>query len=329
MENDPKKNRSKIKPFSRRGVKPESQPPGGNGEEEKKPPAPPEQKHDENYHISSWTDEEIKEKINTLNSKETNLIFTFGYTGASKTTLLAGISHYLKLNYQVVEHLENSEANRLLEQIRTQLNEKRFPSTTDVQKMYEYDIGCRREPHEPLLYLTFCEMSGEKHKAVAYKHGGKLPREVEIYLRENKLPLLVMIVIGYDELKKTGRFKDSNIINQDSLVASFINYLAFHQIQCHNIGIIISKYDRDKIGDARLEDEVQECLGQALNQIKFINPSFKVFPFSVGQVSEGTGTGGVDEIIKLDLSDCEPIVEWIFDSLAGKPKPQKKNRRWF
>ena len=265
----------------------------------------------------SWSEEDIRAKVEALNRKNTNLVFTFGYMGSSKTTVLAALNIYLEENYLVTINTsdDNLEANKLLKKMQRALRKYTFPPVTHVNKLFEYDIACRKSRDDNYLNLTFIEMSGEKQKDISMEHGhGRLPKEVEIYLKENELPILIFLVISYDELVNDDT--NQNYVDRDSLARDFINYLEDNQINCVNVGIIISKFDRDKVPDGKLED-ITPKLKTTLRQIEALTGSYKVFPFSVGEVAVGEGQYGRDKIKKLDLGDCEPIIQWVFESFPN------------
>ncbi|WP_367391326.1 hypothetical protein [Lewinella sp. LCG006] len=293
------------------------------------PPPPYEQKvykeRNKGVFKGKLTEEEALERIEFLNDKITNLVFMFGDVASSKTTVLSALSTYFRQNYLIVENSDNSEANKNINQNRNLMKKGRFPKITDANILHEYDIACRKSREEDWLNLTFIEMSGEYHREVSFERSGKLPREVEIYVRENELPLVIFLVIGYEELMRIGAYADENIDidDQDTLTANFINYLTRHDIVCENIGIIITKFDRDKVQEDRLS-HIQPKLKETLKQIENISASYKIFPFSVGKVRSNGWTDGDALIEQLDLSDCKPIIEWIIENFE-EPQEESSN----
>lgn len=273
---------------------------------------------------SGMTEVEVRERIEKLNEKDSNLVFMFGDIGSSKTTVLAATSTYLSHNYLTYESIENKEGNRYTAQIQEYIRDGRFPPVTSPGKFFEYDIAVRKSKSDDWLNLTFIEMSGEYSKQAGNRYGAGLSKELKIYLTENELPILVLIIVGYDEL--TNRFGNSKIDYQDALIKDFLNYLHGEGVECENIGIIVSKYDKNKVGNLPLSKAV-ESLTATMMQIQNISEDYRVFPFSVGEVEENGWADGEARIRRIDLSDCGPIVDWIVETMTP-PKEEVNKPKW-
>ena len=83
-----------------------------------------------------------------------------------------------------------------------------------------------------------------------------------------------------------------------------------------NVGVIVSKFDKDVTDRLLLNDIVEDYLPQTRRfmENKSIIANAKIFPFSIGEVVQEEG----DEprITAIDLRDTDAVVNWLFDSFS-------------
>ena len=263
-------------------------------------------------------------------NKKTNLVFMMGYPGSSKTTVLAALVDYLTTNPNHVAltrgDSDNHEGNVLVNKLISDLKNHKFPPITPVEKLYEYDIACKKKQMEEWLQLTFLEMSGEKARTIKAEYGGSFSKEVEVYLKNVDHPIMYLLLVGYDELEA---LKDAHETKKDhdSLFAEFISYI--HGASANReeddalrIGLVVSKFDRERTHDINFKDYVQKNLPKTFNLLttRDVVTDARIFPFSIGDVNIGEGSE-VNTIKNVDLADCEEIVEWMFEMFAENYTP--------
>lgn len=282
------------------------------------------------------TEEQLLKTIKAMSEKNTNFIFTFGYTGSSKTTVLAALSSYMRDNYISIPRTDSVEGNRHVNKIIAALKAKEFPAATPVEKVIEYDVAFRKKSMQEWLNLTFLEASGEQYKKIKAENikeerGAKFSSEIDVYLKHNnELPVLYLLIVGYQDLKDFKELNDPET-DQDALMREFIGYLINNDIDVSKVALIISKYDRDKTKDEDFEKFVKTNLPATYNLLDGVTENPKIFSFSVGTVTERKNE--LDTIEKLNLDDCKNIIEWILELFAEdyvpEPYSSGENRPWW
>ena len=97
---------------------------------------------------------------------------------------------------------------------------------------------------------------------------------------------------------------------------NFFGYVRNLEVPLKNVGVIVSKFDKDLTDRLYLNDVVEDYLPQTRRfmENKSIIENAKIFPFSIGHVEQEEG----DEprIHAIDLRDTHAIVDWLFDSFS-------------
>ena len=107
---------------------------------------------------------------------------------------------------------------------------------------------------------------------------------------------------------------------EDRLILQFLSYLYNEGIDLSRVGVILSKFDRDKT-DKNIEEVIKEYLPQVdkwLTSDEISHP--RVFPFSIGEVASFINQK--DQIARINLDDCSELVPWLHQvlSLPGNNK---------
>ncbi len=265
--------------------------------------------------ISSFETPKTHEEI--LN-KNTHYIFIFGYTGAGKSTVLTALNMYMRQHYRVIlNQMENQEGIRLVHEMMRGMEEGQFPQPTSIGTITEYDTAFSINGHT--VNLTFLEMAGEDLKKVDVETGDEgLDPHVHAFLSCPGISISFLIVADYQRVITR---------KEDKLILQFLSYLYNEGIDMSRVGVILSKFDRDRT-DTDVEEVIKTYLPQVdkwLTSGDIAQP--KIFPFSVGEVRSQKSQK--DEIIKMDLEDCSEIVPWLHKvlSLPSAPTPSPKPKK--
>ena len=257
--------------------------------------------------VENSTTEDITRLVKThdeILEKNTNYVFIFGYTGSGKSTVLTAINMYMRRHYRVIlNQAENKDGIRLIHEMMRDIEKGSFPQPTSVGTITEYDSAFAINGED--VNLTFLEMAGEDLKRVDVEDGEEgFPDEVKAYLTCPDISISFLIVADYDRvLNRT----------EDRLILQFLSYLYSEGIDLSRVGVILSKFDRDKT-DMNIEEVVKEYLPQVdkwLTSDEISHP--KVFPFSIGEV-ESFETQK-DQISRINLDDCSELVPWLHQTL--------------
>lgn len=260
-------------------------------------------------------EEEVRPKTHEeILAKNTNYVFIFGYTGSGKSTVLTAINMYMRQHYRVIlNQLENREGIRLIHKMMRDLEEGDFPQPTSVGKITEYDTAFTIDGED--VNITFLEMAGEDLKKVDVDDGDDgLDEHVKAYLTCPGISISFLLVADYERVVKR---------KEDKLILQFLSYLYNENIDMSRVGVILSKFDRDKT-DKNIEEVIKSYLPQVdkwLTSGDIAQP--RVFPFSVGSVQSVHGKK--DAITDLDLDDCGAIVPWVHEVLSLAEPVQQAN----
>ena len=230
----------------------------------------------------------------------TNYIFTFGNVGVGKSTLMAAIAKILFEHAVVLHNPKNLKGNQfLLMQWLEKLNNFEFPPRSKKGEIFEIDMGVEffKAEESEVLPITFLEMAGEDLSAGDMRDGdGKLLEEFEQYIKSARLFVIVTDV--------------NNAKKDDLLIWQFFNKLLEHNLLSTPIALVVSKWDL-KGDEADFKNFFNTNLVQTANWLrseKLNNP--KVFPFSIGKISE-------DKIDQIDLKYGKDLSKWIYEILTN------------
>lgn len=247
--------------------------------------------------------------------KNTHYIFIFGYTGSGKSTVLTAINMYMRQHYRVIlNQMENQEGIRLVHEMMRGMEEGQFPQPTSIGTITEYDTAF--SINGQTVNLTFLEMAGEDLKKIDVETGDEgLDPHVQSFLSCPGISISFLIVADYNRVMTR---------REDKLILQFLSYLYNEGIDMSRVGVILSKFDRDKT-TLPVEEVIQKYLPQVdkwLTSGDIRQP--RIFPFSVGEVRSSESQK--DEIVKMNLTDCSEIVPWLHKvlSLPDAPNPAPK-----
>ncbi|MCB0836924.1 MAG: hypothetical protein KDD99_09710 [Bacteroidetes bacterium] len=258
--------------------------------------------------------EEITRNVKTheeILEKNTNYVFIFGYTGSGKSTVLTAINMYMRRHYRVIlNQAGNKDGIRLIHEMMRDIENGSFPQPTSVGTITEYDSAFAINGQD--VNLTFLEMAGEDLKRVDVEDGEEgFPDEVKAYLSCPGISISFLIVADYERVMNR---------TEDRLILQFLSYLYNEGIDLSRVGVILSKFDRDKT-DKNIEEVIKEYLPQVdkwLTSDEISHP--RVFPFSIGEVASFINQK--DQIARINLDDCSELVPWLHQvlSLPGNNK---------
>lgn len=238
-------------------------------------------------------------KLNILLKKETNYVFTFGYTGVGKSSIIASIVKVLSHNFVYHINPQNEYGNQLQFLWLNQLKKGEFPPRSRIGEITEIDLAI--ELKKKNVRLTFLEISGEDLSEVDIQHkksdGEERLKPFRKYLLVSKL---IMIVASA---------KDGG--EDDLLLYQFLNYLISNGINVP-IAFIISKWD-NLSDEETLREYMKRFLPMSLNLIK--SSHFKevaFFKFSLGKVAENEHR---EVLQSLHLNDTMTLCNWILPKL--------------
>lgn len=247
--------------------------------------------------------------LKQLIDSDTTIVFTFGYTGVGKTTLLVALYEYL-FKYHLVQLNQkgNIEGATFLIQSSGELREKhQLPPITTSLTIKEIDLIY--EINKEKTMLTFLDMAGEDLKMVnpreinyftSHKSTGELDSEIIKYLNQENLPIILLCIIDYERIEK-----------DNELMRTFFNYVEtyFPNFSFVSAAIIVTKWDKHDGGS--LSSDVISYVRQNANAtylgIKNLVDEPHFFPFSIGKIKEDDN----NFVEKLDLSFCKNIIEWL------------------
>jgi len=260
-----------------------------------------------------------------LLDKNTQYIFVFGYNGSGKSTLLAALNHYLQKHYNTIENHENPSGIRELNRLVRKIRRGKFPDQTPAGTLLEYDVSVVVDDNN-MINLTFLEMAGEDLRGVSIMNEDRdLPEFIKPYLTTPDLPISFVLVADYDQIVNP----IADDAYQDDLMQNFLDMLVHLDTDTHNVALVISKYDQEKIEEGEtlqrvMEDEMYRTYNKLLDESRI--PNGRVFPFSVGSVGTDPESGE-DIIEELNLDDCKKILTWLIGGFdvkrTGKPTLRK------
>ena len=255
----------------------------------------------------------VKKEYTSLQAKNSNFIFVFGYTGSGKTTVLAAIDLYIRRRYaKTVNPTGNKVGINHINKIVRNITFGEFPNATTAGTIVEYDVALTHPVSDETINLTFIEMAGEDLRRINTDDEdggvGDLRSEIKKYLTCPDISMSFLLIADYKERVES--------LREDDLFMNFFGYLRNLEVPLENVGVIVSKFDKDQTDRLFLSDVVEDYLPQTRRfmENKSIVENAKIFPFSIGTVVQEEG----DEprIEAIDLRDTDAIVNWLFDSFS-------------
>jgi len=255
----------------------------------------------------------LKKEHTSLQAKNSNFIFVFGYTGSGKTTVLAAIDLYIRRKYaKTINPTGNKDGINHINKIVRNITFGEFPNATPAGTIVEYDVALTHPVSDETVNLTFIEMAGEDLRKINTDDEdggtGELRSEIKKYLTCPDISMSFLLIADYKERIET--------LREDDLFMNFFGYVRNLEVPLKNVGVIVSKFDKDLTDRLYLNDVVEDYLPQTRRfmENKSIIENAKIFPFSIGEVVQEEG----DEprIMAIDLRDTDAVVNWLFDSFS-------------
>jgi len=255
----------------------------------------------------------LKKEHTSLQAKNSNFIFVFGYTGSGKTTVLAAIDLYIRRKYaKTINPTGNKDGINHINKIVRNITFGEFPNATPAGTIVEYDVALTHPVSDETVNLTFIEMAGEDLRKINTDDEdagtGDLRSEIKKYLTCPDISISFLLIADYKERIET--------LREDDLFMNFFGYVRNLEVPLQNVGVIVSKFDKDVTDRLLLNDVVEDYLPQTKRfmENRSIIENAKIFPFSIGEVVQEEG----DEprITAIDLRDTDAVVNWLFDSFS-------------
>ncbi|GEM_PF-5072968 len=255
----------------------------------------------------------LKKEHTSLQAKNSNFIFVFGYTGSGKTTVLAAIDLYIRRKYaKTINPTGNKEGINHINKIVRNITFGEFPNATPAGTIVEYDVALTHPVSDETVNLTFIEMAGEDLRKINTDDEdggtGELRSEIKKYLTCPDISISFLLIADYKERIET--------LREDDLFINFFGYVRNLEVPLKNVGVIVSKFDKDLTDRLFLNNVVEDYLPQTRRfmENKSIIENAKIFPFSIGEVVQEED----DEprITAIDLRDTDAVVNWLFDSFS-------------
>jgi len=255
----------------------------------------------------------LKKEHTSLQAKNSNFIFVFGYTGSGKTTVLGAIDLYIRRKYaKTINPTGNKDGINHINKIVRNITFGEFPNATPAGTIVEYDVALTHPVSDETVNLTFIEMAGEDLRKINTDDEdsgtGELRSEIKKYLTCPDISISFLLIADYKERVES--------LKEDDLFMNFFGYIRNLEVPLKNVGVIVSKFDKDVTDRLLLNDIVEDYLPQTRRfmENKSIIENAKIFPFSIGEVVQEEG----DEprITAIDLRDTDAVVNWLFDSFS-------------
>lgn len=255
----------------------------------------------------------LKKEHSSLQAKNSNFIFVFGYTGSGKTTVLGAIDLYIRRKYaKTINPTGNKDGINHINKIVRNITFGEFPNATPAGTIVEYDVALTHPVSDETVNLTFIEMAGEDLRKINTDDEdsgtGELRSEIKKYLTCPDISISFLLIADYKERVES--------LKEDDLFMNFFGYVRNLEVPLKNVGVIVSKFDKDVTDRLLLNDIVEDYLPQTRRfmENKSIIANAKIFPFSIGEVVQEEG----DEprITAIDLRDTDAVVNWLFDSFS-------------
>lgn len=255
----------------------------------------------------------LKKEHTSLQAKNSNFIFVFGYTGSGKTTVLAAIDLYIRRKYaKTINPTGNKDGINHINKIVRNITFGEFPNATPAGTIVEYDVALTHPVSDETINLTFIEMAGEDLRKINTDDEdggtGELRSEIKKYLTCPDISMSFLLIADYKERVES--------LREDDLFMNFFGYVRNLDVPLKNVGVIVSKFDKELTDRLYLNDVVEDYLPQTRRfmENKSIIENAKIFPFSIGAVEQEEG----DEprIQAIDLRDTAAVVNWLFDSFS-------------
>lgn len=255
----------------------------------------------------------LKKEHTSLQAKNSNFIFVFGYTGSGKTTVLAAIDLYIRRKYaKTINPTGNKDGINHINKIVRNITFGEFPNATPAGTIVEYDVALTHPVSDETVNLTFIEMAGEDLRKINTDDEdsgtGELRSEIKKYLTCPDISISFLLIADYKERIES--------LREDDLFMNFFGYVRNLEVPLKNVGVIVSKFDKELTDRLFLNDVVEDYLPQTRRfmENKSIIKNARIFPFSIGEVVQEEG----DEprIMAIDLRDTDAVVNWLFDSFS-------------
>ena len=129
----------------------------------------------------------LKKEHTSLQAKNSNFIFVFGYTGSGKTTVLGAIDLYIRRKYaKTINPTGNKDGINHINKIVRNITFGEFPNATPAGTIVEYDVALTHPVSDETVNLTFIEMAGEDLRKINTDDEdggtGELRSEIKKYL---------------------------------------------------------------------------------------------------------------------------------------------------
>jgi len=250
------------------------------------------------------------DQIAYLESKGTNFVFLFGKRQVGKTVVTASLLNYMSshCDYGNLISVFDATSNKpdlgraLLEDIRSQIAQKRLPGRTDAGGITEIDV--RFEPFKkgkPKLWLTFLEMSGEDLEKVDVNTEKPFPSNIDVFFKAKNLSMTFVLVTSHQDA-----YKD------DQLMAQFFDHIAAKdpKFRSARMLLLVSQWDTYKY-PVDFRSFLKKDMPLTFARLR--NGGNANRHFSIGTV---TNVDGKDYLAEFNPQPSEDVFFWLYESLT-------------
>jgi len=223
-------------------------------------------------------------------------IFLFGRSRAGKSTFLSALIKHITDSIDVCTNPEgNLDDKILINQWLKDLTENKFPNMTPSGQIFEIEVAFAHR--EKQFQYTFIELAGEDLQQIQPEFGGRLPENIENYALNSSAFLLL-----------TDSSDPSGALSDNLMFWNFFNFIQSQRTLPLRAAVVLTKWDNKQNGETA-ENVMNSHYLQTLQWVKSVRViEGKVFPFSIGKVTNGT-------INTLDYDNkIAPIIQWILKS---------------
>ncbi len=252
-------------------------------------------------------------RLQHLLNSDTTIVFTFGYTGAGKSTLILGLYEYLFKHHRVrLNPNGNREGAKYISTCAKALRkDRKLPEVTTINTVYEIDWLSELDSSESIF--TFLDIAGENFRTVDFTeevsgktNPGELDEIPKKYLQKegSQLPIILLCVLDCERVDE-----------QDFFINTFLNYAQTYNFSFLAAAVIVTKWDNKPENHSQVEAFLKTKAHQTCINLEHYVENLRFFPFSIGTINQAD-----PQIVDtIDFSYCHDILKWLHQVSENKP----------
>lgn len=275
--------------------------------------------------VSSIASEKIKTEADALEEMrmmQTNFVFLYGDSQTGKSAICASMLHFIMTNADVgffeERGLGHGEGKSFIRDAVRAMSKKRFLPRTGHDSVTL--AGGRFQPAKKgfsSIPITFMEMAGEEcRNLVAPVEGKPFPKHIDLFLNDQSLNLVFMMVINHDAVTH----------EKDLLLSDFVDFIRSKDARFRGsrILLLVSKWD-SYANDLTVGQFVQQFL--PLTYASLSKNDNCILAYKVGRVRKVDGEPYIDSF---DKESPRKTLQWLYHTITGKDflKESTWNRFW-